>query len=393
MKGLYIINGLGFSHGVGIGGSDKRAIEVLRALKVAKLEQFDILTTYSGKKIFLKDEKLDVLYLTITKPFFWPETINHYLFGRVLSYFYALLVSGWIILRKNTYNFYFATSDFFFDLIPGFLGKAVHKKKLICMVHHYIRSPKERSGGFLINFLMYFSQRFSFWFITKTADALFLYDTDEGKKIHQVFLTSGYKRKVFFVKNGINTKLIDKAEKKETLYDACFVGGLRLSKGINEFVPIWEQVLKFKSDAKLIILGGGSKELVDQLKFQIKEAALQNHIILAGPLSGTALFEKVKASKLFLFPSHEEGWGIALCEAMYCLLPVVCYDLPAFTVFGNVLIKCRVGDFDCLAQNTIELLKKDAKRVEIGKTLNVIAAEYTWEKIALYDLECIKSVL
>ena len=43
----------------------------------------------------------------------------------------------------------------------------------------------------------------------------------------------------------------------------------------------------------------------------------------------------MKSSKLFIFPSYEEGWGISITEAMACGLAVVCYDLKAYDVFGK----------------------------------------------------------
>ena len=47
-------------------------------------------------------------------------------------------------------------------------------------------------------------------------------------------------------------------------------------------------------------------------------------------ISGKDALSVVKSVLVFVFPSHEEGWGIAICEAMACGLAVVAYDLPAY---------------------------------------------------------------
>ena len=181
MNILYLINGLGFSHNTGIGGSDKRAVEVIRNIKnIDPSHNLDILTTDSGHKLFTTSEKLKTKYYVIKKPFLWPDFINKYLVGRVLSYFYACVTSKFKVRKVKQYDIYFATSDFFFDVIPGWFFKTIYRKKLICMIHHYIKSPRERGGFSVINLFMYLSQRFSFWLILKAADAIFFYDTEEG---------------------------------------------------------------------------------------------------------------------------------------------------------------------------------------------------------------------
>ena len=107
MNVLYVINGLGFSKNTGIGGSDKRAVEIIR----------------------------NINYIVLKKPLWWPKFVNKYIFGRVLSYFYATLASFLKVRLVKGYDVYFATSDYFFDVLPCYFYKLVHKKKMICMIH------------------------------------------------------------------------------------------------------------------------------------------------------------------------------------------------------------------------------------------------------------------
>jgi len=396
MNVLYVINGLGFSKNTGIGGSDKRAVEIIRNIKTINPESNpSILTTDSGHNIFLKTEKLDINYIVLKKPLWWPKFVNKYIFGRVLSYFYATFASFLKVRVVRGYDAYFATSDYFFDVLPCYLYKLVHKKKMICMIHHHIVSPKARGGSKIINVCIYLSQRFSFWLISKTADAVFLYDTDEGRKIKRLLFKnkSLNNSKVYFVKNGINKDAIDNAKDQEKIYEACFLGGLRCSKGIDEFVPIWKTVVEKYPKAKFLVVGGGSAEIIETLQKDINKHNLQNNILLTGPLSGKKLFKNMKSSRLFLFPSHEEGWGIALCEAMYCGLPVICYDLPAFKTFGDVLDKFEVGNYEKLALKIIDYLKNPEKIKNKEDKLKNVAEKYTWDKIAQEEIEIYKEVI
>lgn len=395
MKILYLINGLGFSQNTGIGGSDKRAIETIRKLKnLDPQSSFDILTTISGYNIFTRDENLKTNYFIIKIPRWWPISINKYLTGRIFSYFYAFLYSSFNYKTYSGYDIYFASSDFFFDVIPCWLFAKKYNKRVIYMVHHHIKSPWLRTGSLLNNIFLYLSQRISFQIIKNTTCSLFVYDTPEGRNIaDSLFGKDISKKSVYYIKNGVNKEMIDNVKQGEKLYDACFVGGIRQSKGADEFVPIWKEVLKFIPDSKFLVIGGGSKEIVDKLKTEIESNHLENNIILAGPISGENLFKKIKSSKIFLFPSHEEGWGIAICEAMYCGLPVVCYDLPAFEVYGDILDKFTLDDYKKLANKTIDYLSYKNK-IDLKKNQLIDKAQqFTWGKIAEDEYKTFKQIL
>lgn len=393
MKILYLINGLGFSKNSSIGGADKRAIEIVREANKAPNNSFHILTTNTGYKIFKENEKLETTYYVIKQPFFWPDFINNYLIGRVLSYIYSTIFSLTLLPKLKDYDIFFASSDFFFDIIPGFAAKLFMKKKFVCMIHHYIKKPFSRKGALLINILMYLSQSFSLWFIGNFADYIFLYNTDEGRLVRNL-IKKRADESFYFVQNGINPGLIDKAqEPKEKIYDACFVGGIRYSKGINDFVPIWEKVVKKFPKARFLVIGGGNKEIVDDLKTKIKSGGLENNILLTGPLPSTEVYEKMKASKLFLFPSYEEGWGIAICEAMYCKLPIICYSLPAYKVFGENLSSTNSGNWEKLADHVVKHLENPTQTQTLGEKLKKIASAFTWENIAKREIKIFEDII
>ena len=88
----------------------------------------------------------------------------------------------------------------------------------------------------------------------------------------------------------------------------------------------------------------------------------------------------LRRARLAVAPSYEEGWGIAVGEALFAGTPVVSYDLPAYAHFGEILIKVPKGNVTRLTSTVIELLVKPdlLKRAATG----VEDAELPlWEKI------------
>lgn len=61
----------------------------------------------------------------------------------------------------------------------------------------------------------------------------------------------------------------------------------------------------------------------------IAEDRLEHNILIYGRCSDVKLYSLLKSSKVFIFPSFFEGWGIVVAEALACGLPVVAYDIPA----------------------------------------------------------------
>lgn len=392
-KVLYIINGLGFSNNQPIGGSDKRAVELIRVLKQKHPEdEYSILTTDAGYELFSMNESLQTHYFVTNRPKFWKGFLTRTLVGRSLSYIYACIASFFMPTKFSDYDIFYATSDFFFDVLPAIFFSCVYKKRLVCILHHHIKNPFVRQGSLITNLLLFVNQQLSIFFIRNFSHAILFYDTPEGRKLAAFF--KGTKADNHFIYNGINTRLIDQAQSSTKVYAGCFVGGIRPSKGIADFARIWKIVVNVFPEAKLLIIGSGSDEHINKLTQAISEYNLENNMILLGAKkSDPSLFELIKSSKVFVFPSYEEGWGIAICEAMYCELPVVCYNLPAFESFGTELDTIELGNYENMAQKIIFYLTNPHEASAKGKKLRGVAENYTWENIAIAENKILESLL
>lgn len=388
---LFIINGLGFSLNTGIGGSDKRAIELIAsAAKLYPQSKFDILTTSSGYRLFSSNQSLKTHYYCLKPPWWWSHKLSSTLLGRLISYFYCTCKSMPLILRLKNYDVIFATSDFFFDCFPAIVAKIFNHQKIVVMVHHYIASPFKRKGGGFVNIFNFLSQQLSFILIKRYFDSVFLYQSAEGKHIYQL-LNSRHSIKFHFTQNGIDPDFLDAAGHPTKIYQACFVGGIRLSKGIYDLLSIWNQVVKTFPQAKLALVGGGSQDIVQKYKDEIIKRQLNASIILTGPLNGQKTITTLKQSQIFLFPSYEEGWGIALHEALGCALPIVCYSLPGYSLFKKYIFSYPKGHWSDLATKTIKLLDSPPPQSFLNQSTN-FARTFTWENITKKDLQFLTSL-
>ena len=389
MKILYIANGNGLNPGMG--GSLKRTIEMARRLKKMGCE-IHFLTTSGGYKA-CQNEKLDVDYNLLPASIFEKKEAG--IFDRILAYIISTIVAFWKVPQLPKCDLVYTDSDYFCDIIPAVLYKKIKDVPWIPMIHHRIKITKKKLRDFLITSISSIGQSFSFFLFKKYADKIFVYKSDMGISIARDLNSNGFPlSKIEMVTNGIDLKFIDSIQREKDVYDACFVGGIRPSKGIYDIVPIWKEVTKRKSDATLIIVGGGLKEYEDELRMQIQNENLESQIKMVGDKRHEEVIKIMKKSKIFISPSHEEGWGIAVCEAMSCKLPVIAYDLPVYKdVFGDTIQKIPLGNTSKFAEEIIKFINDKNLRINIGLKGYPIASRYDWDLVAKKEFKIFNDVL
>lgn len=170
--------------------------------------------------------------------------------------------------------------------------------------------------------------------------------------------------------------------KKE--YDAVFVGRHDPEKGIFDLIEIWKSIVKQRPPCKLVMIGSCNPQNRAKLTSLISEYGLENNVVMMGTVDDNTKFYLMKSSKLCLFASHVEEWGIVPQEALACGLPVVAYDLPVFqeNIKPCQAVFCEaVGDVEGMARRAAELLSDERYRnyERIGPEF---VGKFNWDEVA-----------
>jgi glycosyltransferase involved in cell wall biosynthesis len=198
--------------------------------------------------------------------------------------------------------------------------------------------------------------------------------------------------KMFVSRVGIDSEYFENIEKAAPACDGVFLGRLSPSKGIFDLIEIWKKVAETLPKAKLVILGGGNQETKNILVRKIGDYKLEKNIELLGFLEDEKAYSILKSGKVFLSPSHEEGWGIAVAEAMACGLPVVSWDLPVYkNIFGNYAIQIEENNFDEFSSAVVKLLEDETLRFKTGSANKEFIKKYSWDAVAKKEMEAICS--
>ncbi len=104
---------------------------------------------------------------------------------------------------------------------------------------------------------------------------------------------------------------------------ALFLSRIHPKKGIERLLPHWPELSKQYPNLLLIIAGTGEAAHVAQVKDAVKQHGLENAVFSAGQLSGATKWRALVDADVFILPSYQEGFSMAVTEAMAAGLPVV----------------------------------------------------------------------
>ena len=380
MKIVALLN----SYVQGVSGGDSRFVEIMKRItKSGGVTNLTIVTSKLGM-LFCEKRGLEAVYKLTTR----EDTVRN----TALLYLHRLIAGILINLKVEKGTILYSSSHFLPDVIAAcFLKHRGRRVTWVQTVFHIIPTPVLREGNYVTNFLSYSSQMISLELIKRNSDLLFvLNDQVKGYLVETGFPEC----RIHVVGAGINLSQIDAIQGLDSpVYDACFLGRLHRAKGVFDLLEIWKMVVSKINGAKLAMVITGSEETELALKRKIQKENLANNIFMLN-LSGEDALRVMKSSKVFVFPSHEEGWGIAATEAMACGLPVIAYDLPVYKeIFGKSIATVAVKDTQSFSKEIIKLLENESYRATLGKKGRIKVLAYDWLRVASRELSIMQRAL
>ena len=123
---------------------------------------------------------------------------------------------------------------------------------------------------------------------------------------------------------------------------------------------IMQRVVSAVPDAKLLVVGGGNPEMEEELKKNISDMSLNDHVSLEGFQKDVSPY--YRDSSVYLSTSEYEGFSVSIGEAQIYGLPVVGYDLFYLSILksrkGSLL--APLGRVDKIAEMIIKLFSDPA---------------------------------
>lgn len=232
------------------------------------------------------------------------------------------------------------------------------------------------------------------------AAFLHVLNKDEGDLMRPLNLTS----KPITIPNGVFLNEIDPLPPKGLFRQkysdignkpfVLFLSRLHYKKGLDYLAESFQYAKDIYPDTWLVVAGpdGGSK---DAFQRQIKELGIADQVLLTGPIYGDEKYHALIDASCFCLPSRQEGFSIAITEALACSRPVVisqnCHFPEVEQAEAGYVCQLSV---ESLGKSLVAILEDTTKSELMGKNGRALIEErYTWPRIAERCLEAYKGLI
>jgi glycosyltransferase involved in cell wall biosynthesis len=135
-----------------------------------------------------------------------------------------------------------------------------------------------------------------------------------------------------YVSYGLEVTLNESVPAPAREFDAVWIGRVHRQKGIDDLLATLVFLAKRLENFRALFIGN----VKDALAPEIAKRGLEKHVTFSGFVSETEKIRLFKASRVFLMPSRHEGSPRVVGESIIANTPVVAYDIPNYRpVFGD----------------------------------------------------------
>jgi glycosyltransferase involved in cell wall biosynthesis len=267
------------------------------------------------------------------------------------------------------------STPFLSDVLPTVFAR---KGRVALIVQHLQTAPWKRPGNLMANAIAYSTERLGLVIGRANASLWFINDPAVAKRL------SLQKRRAAVIQmtHGVDHLAVADFE-NELRSGALYVGRLHPTKGLDDLLRAWKIVTTKRPDAQLRMIGTGSDDYRAHLGSLVEELDLSNHVRFLGAVDETTKARELGRARVFAFPSLEEGWGIALAEAMTFGVPCVTYDLSAYrAVFTSGRVEILRRDIGAFASALLQLLEDEDLWSRLSSEGAALAKTFTWDRAA-----------
>jgi glycosyltransferase involved in cell wall biosynthesis len=371
-----------------ISGGEKHFLEVAREW-VKNGHNLMVITTTAGKKVLRENKLNNIEVLLIRSPlenFFYRSKL-----GLALIYFIRMISGFLTLLNYKNFNkkvdVVYGVSHYFVDVILTiFLAKRLRSESFIYLHHLEPRFlSRKKYHTFTSSILSSLNTLLTISLLKSKIDLVFVFPF-----VKKILLKEGFStQKLGLLENAIDIDKINKIPQGEIKYDVCYMGRLAPLKGILDIIDVAKILIEDYPDIRIGIGGGDGEEFKTMIRQKIFKEKLNDNIFLLGTMREEEKYRFLKSSKVFIYPSYEEGWAISVMEAMASGLPVVAYNLLAYEVFENAIIKVELRHKLALTEKIKEVLKNEHLRNSLIQKGLKITKQFNWREIAEKELRCL----
>src|SRR6185437_10361533 len=164
---------------------------------------------------------------------------------------------------------------------------------------------------------------------------------------------------------------------RDTPYVA-FLGMLEPRKNVPSLVRGWVKAVQDRPEPPALVLAGGSG-WDDEIDLAITELPSHLRVLRPGYLKFSDLRGFLGGATVVAYPSHGEGFGLPVLEAMACGAAVLTTHRLSLPEVGGDAVAYTEPDSASIGTALSGLLADEPRRRALGAAAHARSLEFTWE--------------
>ena len=197
----------------------------------------------------------------------------------------------------------------------------------------------------------------------------------------------------------LKTKLINTSLNRNSSYRdgkpyILFVGTIEPRKNIISIIKAFNQLKFSKLIEHQLLLVGRKGWFYEPIFEEINQSAYRENIYHLDYVSDASMIDLYQNATVFVYPSHYEGFGLPILEAMSLGCPVVSSNTSSIPeVVGNAAFMVSPEDIEELANALYYVIDNSSVQQSLVTAGYKQAATFSWKRTAQATIEAYRSLV
>jgi len=161
-----------------------------------------------------------------------------------------------------------------------------------------------------------------------------------------------------------------------------YVGTLEPRKNLERLLLAYKKAAEERKQIPALVLAGKKGWMHHNIFRLVSRLGLEKNVIITGYLPQEDIPVLMCGSKIFLYPSLYEGFGMPPLEAMACKAPVLVSNTASLPeVAGDAGVFVDPYSVRSISKGILYLETNDAKRLELAEIGYVRSRQFTWKRV------------